>query len=286
VPSPSSSVDRAKRALGARLRELRTDARLTGRDLARIAGWHSSKVSKLEYGKQTPSEDDIRAWCLHCGVTDQTDDLIASLRSIDEMYVEWRRMERTGLRRLQKAAVPLYERTERFRIYEPALVPGLFQTPEYATALMRAVIAFRGIPDDTEQAVAARIERQKVLRSGTRRFAVLLEEAALHNRIGGVDVMAGQLGQLLTVASLPNVSLGIIPADTDRVMWPTVGFWIFDQARVLVETTSAELAVTQPREIAIYAKAFTELSELAVTGAAARALITRAIEALDVRQSP
>lgn len=285
MPSPSSSVDRARRALGARLRELRTDAHLTGRDLGRLTGWHSSKVSKIEYGRQAPNEDDIRAWCLHCGAADQIADLIASLRSIDEMYVEWRRMEHTGLRRLQQSAVPLYERTEHFRVYEPALVPGLFQTPEYAMALMKAVVAFRSIPDDTAQAVAARIERQKVVRSSTRRFAVILEEAALHNRIGGVDVMAGQLGQLLTVASLPNVSLGIIPADTDRVMWPTTGFWIFDQTRVLVETTSAELAVTQPREIAIYAKAFMELSALSVTGPAARGLVTTAIEALDVHRS-
>jgi transcriptional regulator with XRE-family HTH domain len=285
VPSPSASVDRARRALGARLRELRTDAQLSGRDLGHLTGWHSSKVSKIEYGKQAPSEGDLRAWCLHCRAMDQADDLVASLRSIDEMYVEWRRMEHTGLRRLQEAAVPLYERTERFRIYEPALIPGLFQTPEYATALMKAVIAFRGIPDDTAQAVAARIERQSVVRSAGRRFAVILEEAALHNRIGGVDVMSGQLGQLLTVASLPNVSLGIIPSDVDRVMWPTGAFWIFDQARVLVETTSAELAVTQPREVALYAKAFVELSAIAVTGAPARGLIIGAIEALGRERS-
>jgi hypothetical protein len=112
-----------------------------------LTGWHSSKVSKIEYGRQAPNEDDIRSWCLHCGAADQIADLIASLRSIDEMYVEWRRMEHTGLRRLQQSAVPLYERTEHFRVYEPALVPGLFQTPEYAMALMKAVAgaAARGL---------------------------------------------------------------------------------------------------------------------------------------------
>jgi transcriptional regulator with XRE-family HTH domain len=266
--------------MGFRLRELRTDAHLSGRDLGRLAGWHSSKVSKIEYGKQVPTEDDILAWCLHCGITDQAPDLIESLRTIDEMYTEWRRVEQSGMRHHQVSAVPLYERTGRFRIYEPSLVPGLFQTREYALALMQAVIAFRGIPDDAFEAVAARMERQRVVREGGRRFAVLLEEQALRTRIGGVEVMAGQLGQLLTLGSLANISLGIIPANADRVMWPTVGFWIFDESRVLVETTSAELAVTQPREIGIYAKAFTELSGLAVTGSPARALITSAIDAL------
>ncbi|MEV7970536.1 DUF5753 domain-containing protein [Sphaerisporangium sp. NPDC088356] len=189
-------------------------------------------------------------------------------------------MQRTGLQRLQQAAVPLYERTACFRIYEPSLIPGLFQTAEYALALMRAVVAFREIPDDSAQAVEARLQRQKVLDSSGRRCMVILEEAALRTRIGDAEVMAGQLGRLLTVASRSNIILGIIPI-RDRAMWPTNGFWIFDDERVLVETLSAELTVTQPREVALYAKAFTELAELAAYGAPARTLIASAIAALD-----
>jgi transcriptional regulator with XRE-family HTH domain len=45
MPSSSSSVQQAKQALGDRLRELRLSAGLTGRDLGRLAGWHSSKIS-------------------------------------------------------------------------------------------------------------------------------------------------------------------------------------------------------------------------------------------------
>ncbi|WP_329427979.1 helix-turn-helix domain-containing protein [Streptosporangium sp. NBC_01495] len=280
MSSPSHAVTQAKKALGARLREIRLAARLTGRNLGDLAGWHSSKVSRIEHGRQTPSENDIGAWCRHCEADDQAGDLVASLRTIDEMYVEWRRMQRTGLQRLQQAAIPLYERTHCFRVYEPSLIPGLFQTAEYALALMRAVVAFRQIPDDSAQAVEARMQRQKILDSGGRRCAVILEEAALRTRIGDAEVMAAQLGHLLSVASRPNVSLGIIPI-RDRVMWPPNGFWIFDEERVLVETLSAELAVTQPREIALYAKAFAELAELAVYGAATRRLITSVIAALD-----
>ena len=47
-------------ALGVRLRDLRRDAALTGRQLARQCGWQPSKVSKLEYGKQTPTESEKR----------------------------------------------------------------------------------------------------------------------------------------------------------------------------------------------------------------------------------
>ncbi|MBX6768780.1 MAG: helix-turn-helix domain-containing protein, partial [Actinomadura rubrobrunea] len=66
----STSHQQAREALGVRLRELRQDARLTQRRLAELAGWHESKVSKIEHGKQTPSEDDISTWCRLVGADD------------------------------------------------------------------------------------------------------------------------------------------------------------------------------------------------------------------------
>ena len=56
------SVLEARKALGKRLRELRRAAGLTGRQLADALSWPPSKVSKLENGRQTPSDDDVRAW--------------------------------------------------------------------------------------------------------------------------------------------------------------------------------------------------------------------------------
>jgi hypothetical protein len=227
-----------------------------------------------------PSAADVQAWCRYCGAAEQAADLTASLHAIEGMYVEWRRVERTGMRRHQEAYLSLYERTRILRIYEPGVIPGLFQTPAYATARMSRIIAFSGVPDDVEVAVQARMQRQRTVYSGDHRFAVVLEEAALRSRIGDVEMMSGQLGQLISVASLPNVSLGIIPMDIDRVMWSSPGFWIFDDERVLVETPTAELTITQPREVAVYARTFAELSSMAVNGAAARALVAGAIQSL------
>lgn len=115
--SPSSSVRAARTAVGDRLRELRRDAGLSGRALAESAGWYKSKVSRLENAVTPPSDDDIRRWCAVCQAPEQAADLIAAARSADGMYVEWRRVQRTGLRRLQESYVPLYERTRIFRTY-------------------------------------------------------------------------------------------------------------------------------------------------------------------------
>jgi transcriptional regulator with XRE-family HTH domain len=281
TPPSSSSAWQARQALGARLGEIRKDAGLTGRALAHLCDWHESKVSRIEHARTTPSADDIRAWCEHCGAADQVEDLIASLRSVEGMFIEWRRMERTGLRRAQESVLPLWERTHLFRSYSSWLIPGAVQTKAYTRAVLRAIAVRRELPDDVEDAVAVRADRLRLLREGGRRFVVLIEEPVLRNVIGGTETMAGQLGHLLAVGSLPSVSLGVIPIGIDRdVAWPVEDFWIFDDKQMNVELVSGWLTLTQPREIAMYAKTFSALSDMAVRGAPARSLITAAINAL------
>jgi transcriptional regulator with XRE-family HTH domain len=282
TPPAFSNAQKAKSDFGARLGDIRKASGLTGRALAASCGWHESKVSRIENGKTSPSADDIRAWASECGADDQIPDLIASLEAIEGMFVEWRRMERTGLRRAQQAVLPLWERTKRFRTYSPWLIPGAVQTESYTRAVLRGTSARRGLPDDVEDAVAVRKDRLRLLRDGTRTFAVLIEEAVLRNVIGDSDVMAGQLGHLLTVGELPSVSLGILPMGAERTEMPPVeDFWIFDDAQVNVELISGYLTITQPGEVAMYADAFARLADIAVVGAPARRLIAAAIDALE-----
>jgi hypothetical protein len=279
--SPSSSVRQARADLAHRLREIRLDAGLTARSLALAVGWHESKCSRIEHVKTPPSDADIRLWCRICGAEDQAADLIASSRAADSMYTEWRRLEVTGLRHLQESLVPLYEQTTRFRAYQSHVVPGLFQTPAYAAALLAAIVTFRGVPDDSARAVDARLERSRVLYDQDSRFDVVIEEAVLRYQIGDAEVMAGQLGHLLSVTSMPSVSIGVIPFTArERPMWAVEGFVMFDDSRVDAELLSARVTVTQPREIAIYDRAFSALSAIAVRGQRTRALITCAIAAL------
>jgi len=281
LPPSSSSAWQARQALAARLGEIRKDAGLTGRALAALCGWHESKVSRIEHARTAPSADDVRIWCQHCAAPGETDELLAFLRSVEDMFVEWRRMERAGLKRAQEAVLPLWEHTRIFRAYSSWLIPGAVQTPAYTKAILRAIAARRDLPDDTDEAAAVRADRLRLLREGDHRFFVVVEESVLRNVIGGADVMAGQLGHLITVASLPSVSLGIIPMGLERdAMWPVEDFWVFDDRQVNVELVSGWLTLTQPREIVTYAKAFSDLSDLAARGAKARALITAAIDAL------
>jgi transcriptional regulator with XRE-family HTH domain len=267
--------------LADRLRDLRLDAKLTARALSAAAGWHEAKTSRIESAQQAPSESDIRRWCEVCGAPGQAIDLIAASRAADSAYMEWRRVNRTGLRHVQEARRSLYERTSAFKVYVSTVMPGLLQTPGYAGALMSAITAFRETPDDVEEAVKARMGRNRILQSGNRRFTMLLEEAVLRYRVGDNEAMSAQLGYLLSVTALPNVQLGIIPFTAEaRPMWTVEAFTVFDNARVHVELLSAQVTVTVPGEVVVYLRAFERLAGLAVYDADACALITGAINAL------
>ena len=260
-------------------------AGLTGRQLGQLMGRHSAKISRIEHGSAAPTPQDIREWCSHTGAADRLPDLLEWLHAAEGMWVEWRRMERSGLRRAQESVRPLYDRTRQFRAYSPNLVPGIVQTPAYTTAVLNAIARRRQLTNDVESAVAVRMERQALLYTGDHRFALLMEESALRDGMGGAEVMAGQLGFLITVSALPRVSLGIVPSSPGRdPAWPVEGFWMFGEEQVQVELVSGHLTITQPHEIAMYAQVFAELSALAVVGVAARTLLTSALRSLDGTQ--
>lgn len=276
-PSPSSSVQAARKALADRLRELREAKDMSAQDFSKAAGWHKSKTSRIERAAQPVTPADIRIWCSVLQAEDHVPDLIAALQSAEGMYVEWRRLERTGLRRLQQSYVPLFQQTRHMRIYQPHVIPGLFQTPDYIRALLTKITDFRAISNDVEDAVTARLERRRVLTEGNRRFAVILEQCVLAYRLGGTQVMLEQLAHLSEVMSLPSVSIGIIPSSMERPLWALEGFTLYDDTEAHIELLTASVKVTAPSELALYSKAFEELAQIAVYGAAARELIRATI---------
>lgn len=286
MPPPSrisgaSNVHEARNALGKRLRELRQQADISGRQLAESLSWPPSKVSKLENGRQTPSGDDIRAWTRATNSDGETDVLLASLHTLEVQYAEWRRVLRTGMRHHQNELAAWELRTRVFRVFEVGVIPGLLQTAEYARPQLAEGVRMLNLPDDIDEAVQGRIRRQEILYRPDKRFHFVLTEAALRFRMCTPEVMLGQLDRLISLSSLPNVRLGIIGFETQyEVASPWHGFWLLDSDRVLIETYSAELDLRQPQEIKLYAKVFEELAAVASYGRAARAIITRVIDDL------
>jgi Domain of unknown function (DUF5753) len=250
-----------------------------------VTSQHYTRVSKIENGVQPPSDQDIRNWCCACAAEPQIPDLIATAHAVESAYLEFRRQARSGMRRVLGAhTVSRYARTSLFRIYEHNAVPGLFQTAAYSAAMLSFWIKFLDVPNDIEAAVAARMERQRVLFQGGKQFVVVLEEQALRTWFGTAGVQEEQLFHLLDVMSMPAVSLGVIPLMTERTAVPSAGFWVFDSSLVALETPTASIEVTRPQEIELYVRMFEHLKATATYGPAARAIVIKALGELTHRK--
>ncbi len=261
---------------GSRLRRLRQDAELSGKQLAERLGWPASKVSRLEHGRQTASVEDVGAWASAVGAAEPVrEELVADLRSLRVEYATWRRQLRAGFAPRQRAGRVLEAATTLIRAVETGLVPGLLQTADYARHVYRGLAKLRDGPQDIEAAVQERMRRQQVLYDAERSFRFLLTEAALRTRICPPAVLRAQLDRLLAVSGLDNVELAVIPFTTEVPDAPTHGFWIFDDTLVLVETVNAELAIRDPDDIALYERLFEMYWDVADRGEDATRLITQ-----------
>lgn len=239
-------------------------------------------MSKLETGRQVPTENDLIVWVAETS-GEETDAaaLLAMLRNLETAHAEWRRLLRGGAQHHQRAWADMERHSGRLRVFEPVFVPGLLQTSGYARHRLAQAISVFGGPNDIEDAVKERMIRQEALYDSRKRFHFVLTEAALRYRLCPPEVMLPQLDRLVAASTLPNVRLGIIGFDTSYVIAPGHGFWMFDDDKVLVEIFSAELTLTQPQEIDLHNKVFGAMASIASYGSDARALIARVMEHVD-----
>ncbi|MFY7070095.1 helix-turn-helix domain-containing protein [Nocardiopsis changdeensis] len=270
----------ARASLGIRLRELREEAGLSGRELAARAEWHPSKVSRLERGNQTAAAADLRRWALLCGRQDAAGGLVAQLGSLETHYTGWRRRLAAGNRARQQNAVDLENRTRVLHAFESVCVPGLLQTQAYARAMIGRAVELYGTPADVEEGVRTRMERRAVLQDGEREVRILLWEPALYTRHASAQVQVEQLDHLASCIRRGLGGIGVIPLAATLPVSPMHGFWIYDEERVIVETVSAELYLTDDDAVRPYRRVFAALSRAAVSGHRALEPILRARAAL------
>lgn len=278
----STDFQQARVALGVRLRELRTEAGLSGRDFAARCGWQPSKVSKLENGRQTATPADLEAWALAAGKPRAAEELRGRLAGLELTYRSWRRQLSAGHSARQEIAAVEHINSRLIRAYEATVIPGIFQTADYARHVLTYNADLRETPRDTDEAVRARMKRQATLYEPGHEFRALLWEGALHVRICPPDVLAAQLDRLAGLIGLDTVQLGVVPFEAALTITPRHGFWIYDERLVIVETLNAEMWLDDAADVALYGKAWQRLEAAAGFGRIAHRLIARARAALDL----
>ncbi|MFJ9587296.1 helix-turn-helix domain-containing protein [Streptomyces acidicola] len=281
----STDYQRAREELGRRLRELRvesSDGRLTGTELAQLLGWPQSKVSKLENGRQTPTDEDLRAWAEAVGQPAVCAELRARLKGFESHIRSWRRQLTAGHGPVQETWNTLVGEARTLHVWENNVVNGMLQTPDYARNLFEHLAEFRRSPRDAEDAVRARMKRQEWLYRPGRQLKLLMWEGALRAQVCPPEVLAAQMDRLLGVVGMDTVHLGIVPLDAALRLPPANGFWILDDRLVTVEDWHAELWLDDAETIALYRRVWDTFAESAVFGAEAQQVIARARRSIKV----
>ncbi len=153
------------------------------------------------------------------------------------------------------------------RTYEAESVPGLLQTEEYA----RAMYVLTAGDSDVDRKVAARIQRQAVLkRDSPADLEVVLNEAVLVRPVGGARVMAQQLEHLADIAELPNVTIQVVPFSAGGHPAMTTPYVILnfadapDESIVYLENLTNGQVLEEPAHVSWYNIVHKRLSELAL----------------------
>jgi transcriptional regulator with XRE-family HTH domain len=274
-----SGFQQARVDLGARLRRLREDAHLSGKDLAERLRWQPSKVSRIENARQTATEDDVVVWGQAVEADPETmETLIQSAAALVDRHDSWRQRNKSGLTGLQEDVRELEASTRLFRVFEPGVVIGLLQTAEYSRHIFAKVRRQYQTTDDVDAAIRVRMQRQEILYDQARRFRFVMPESVLRYRLAPPDVMRGQLDRLLAVTTLPNVEFGILPFEAPLPAALMNPFWIYNDSLVGVATRTRDLILRDPEDVTFYAQAFEEFCEVAAFRDAARRLIVRALD--------
>jgi len=196
-----------QRELGKRLRELRSQHDLTVEDIAEKLLCSATKVSRLETGVRRPSLRDVRDLCVLYGVDEATSTELMSLARGAREQGWWTRYEDLKL----DPYIGLEQEAIAITCYSMYYMPALLQTEDYARIIIKA-IAPKMDPAIHQQRVEARMRRQQLLDAANPpRYRVLLDEAALHRRVGGATLMAAQLGKLVEAVRNDKATIQVIP---------------------------------------------------------------------------
>ncbi len=198
-----------QRELGKRLRELRNQHDMTVEEVAENLLCSATKVSRLETGARRPNPRDVRDLCRLYDVDEPTTAELMSLAREAREPGWWTRYEDLDL----DPYIGLEQDATAITCFSMYYMPGLLQTVDYARAIIRA-IAPRMDAEIHRQRVEARMRRQQLLEEeDPPRLHVLLDEAALHRRIGGPAVMAAQLDKALDAQRRAKAIIQVIPFD-------------------------------------------------------------------------
>lgn len=232
----------------------------------------AGKLSKIENGKVRPTVQDVDLILTALHVSgDAKEEFLTAARATATEETAWRVLRRMGPWKHQQTIRAIEASTQKLRLFQGQLVPGLLQIPEYTSAVFSLPPA---LPEDTHaRTVAARMERQAALHRPNHSFHFLICEHVLRWEICDPLVMGLQLDRLLSLSRLPNVRIGVVPQAGRKPDFPMTCFSLHDDRLVIVETFHSEVTTRDPRDVELYTETFARFEQVALYGTDMKALV-------------
>ncbi|RKT54255.1 helix-turn-helix domain-containing protein [Saccharothrix australiensis] len=278
-PEPPPS---GRELLAAELRRLRELSGWSGRRLAERIGISQSKVSRIESGSAIPSLPEVKRWGKALEVSVETQERLVSLAeaAFTEVHPYRAALQRRG--HLQDYVHEGEQRADWVRTFQSEVVPGLLQIPDYTRSVL-ALGETEYSPEDLAAAIGGRLHRQLDLYDPTRRFDFLITESALRWRPGSVDLQVAQLDRLSNVATLENVSVGLVPLDRQATAQLSHSFVLRDhrdeeqEDSVVVELVHGLVTLVGAANREPYEARWAKLAGMALHGDEARDFLAESI---------
>jgi transcriptional regulator with XRE-family HTH domain len=208
----STSSTLVRRQLGRRLRALREAAGKTRDDVAATRLMSRGKLEMIEYGRSRVRPGDVRELGLLYGADPDHIEVLRDMAVATDQKNYWQEYSDHFVKGFE-TYLDLESAADECWVYEPALVHGLLQTREYATAIERSATLTPPDERTVRGNVQIRLHRQQMLSrdESPLRLQVVLGETALRVTVGGPAVMAAQRRELLTLNGRDNVDLRVLP---------------------------------------------------------------------------
>jgi transcriptional regulator with XRE-family HTH domain len=262
------------RELGAELRELRASTGYPLFEFAKIVGWSTTKVSRIETGLRGITEIDVVRFAAYCRATPaEMEDLVTKCREA-EIPGYWL------ARRL--GTLIFHENTAASSLsYDPLVVPGLLQTESYAEALVHR---WKLDARDTEYLINVRMERQDVLRR--RQFDFFIHEQALRFPAGDARLMNEQMLKLVLLAEHPGISIRVVPlpAGADGALGGEFVLFHFNDAPCLLHLAHSQVSFFLEDSSAVeqYREHLASIAEVAMDRGQSRELLAAMASEFDI----
>ncbi|MFF3503769.1 helix-turn-helix domain-containing protein [Streptomyces sp. NPDC003247] len=252
-----------RRRLGQELRKLREDKGMTAEQVADRLLVSQSKISRLENGRRSISQRDVRDLCGVYEVEDQ--------RIVDSLMQMAKDSRQQGWWHAfgdvpYSVYIGLETDAASLRVYDPQVVPGLLQTRQYAETLISGALP-ETAPTEIEKRVQVRMRRQERISAEENplRLWTVMDEAALRRVVGNRSLMRDQLEYLVEQSQLPHVTVQVIPFEMGAHPGLNGQYAILefpdasDSSVVYIEGVTSDLYLEKPNDVQKYSVMYEHL---------------------------